>query len=62
VKNVKKRLKHLVVDFSVSYVKDGFTSCVNVSKECYEALKVVPGYHWFCDICDIKSAVSLKAC
>ena len=28
--------------------------CVNVNKECYEALKVVSGSHWFCDNCNIR--------
>jgi len=28
--------------------------CVTVSRECYEALKNVPGSHWFCDTCNIK--------
>jgi len=30
------------------------TKCVGVSKDCYEALKIVPGSHWFCDSCNIK--------
>lgn len=28
--------------------------CVNINKECYEALKVVSGSHWFCENCNIK--------
>lgn len=28
--------------------------CVNISKECYEALRKVPGSHWFCDTCNVK--------
>lgn len=28
--------------------------CVNISKECYEALRIVTGSHWFCDTCNVR--------